>query len=110
MTEERSTLGLVSLVVAVLSLGGALYPAVRWIAVWDSHQPRDAVLANFMAGFPGWLSSPQAVTWASLAACAVAVGAALLAHGSLQRSLRRLGNVVLVLAALLGVWNLFTLM
>ena len=108
--EDRSTLGLASLFVAVLSLGGALYPAVRWIAVWESRQPRDAVLASFMAGFPSWLSSPQAVTWASIAACAAAVGAALLAHRSLQRGLRGLASVVLVLAALLGVWNLFTLM
>jgi len=103
-------MGLVSLSVAVVSCGGALYAAVRWVAVWDSRQPREAVLARFMTGFPSWLQSPHAVALASIAACAVAAGAALLAHRSLEGKRRASASVVLGLAALLGAWNLFTLM
>ena len=103
-------MGLVVLSVAVVSCGGALYAAMRWVAVSDSRQPRETVLATFMTGFPSWLQSPQAVSGASIAACDVAVGAALLAHRLLDGKLRGFANVVLGLAAVLGAWNLFTLM
>jgi hypothetical protein len=110
MTGHRATMGLVSLSVAVVGCGGALYAAVRWAAVWDARQPREAILATFMSGFPSWVQSPQAVAWASIEACAVAGGAALLARRSLDGKLRGAASVVLGLAVLLGAWNLFTLM
>lgn len=110
MTGQRSSVGLALLSAAILAFAGPLYAVVRWIAVWDSRQPRETVLATFMAGFPGWLPSPHAVAWGSAAACAVAVGAALLARRWLEGGLRGSASAVLGLAALLGAWNLFTLM
>lgn len=106
MAAERSPVGLVPLIAAVLAVAGPVYAVARWVTVWDAGQRREAVLARFMAGFPSWLPSPHAVSVASLLACAVAVGCALLARRRLSRGSRRLAGAVLGLAVLLGAWNL----
>ena len=110
MAAERSPAGLVALGAAVLAFAGPAYAFARWIAVWNAGQSRETVLASFMAGFPSWLPSPRAVAVASLLACAVAVVCALLARRRLRGGSRHLAGAVLGLAALLGAWNLFTMM
>lgn len=99
-----------ALTIAVSAFTFPLYAFLRWLAVYDTAAAFDQNVNRFLAGFPALIRSTSTITWSSAAACGVAALAGIIA---LRRSAGRVRGVIGVLvglATLMGLWNLFTLM
>jgi hypothetical protein len=104
------TTSTVLLAVAGLSLVFPLYAFVRWLIIAGGTTGQAEAAARFYGGFPQGMQARGVVEWLSAGLCLVTVVAAGVARGRLTGPARTGLTALLTFAALLGIWNVFTLM
>lgn len=87
-----------------------VYAFAHWVMVYDRNAPREAVVQQFFAGFPYTWRSAGVIALASLAGCVAAILLARVARAGLTGWWARAATLLILIAAVLGVWNLFALM
>lgn len=87
-----------------------VYAFAHWVMVYDRNKPREEVVQQFFAGFPYTWRSAGVIALASVAGCAAAILLARVARPGLTGWWARAATLLIVLAALLGTWNLFNIM
>jgi hypothetical protein len=98
------------LLLALALLAVPVYLAARWITVAVRAASHEAAVAAFLQFLPESLRDPQRITWVSVACALVAFALAWFAMRTVARVIRTVAMLVLGLAGLLVLWNLFTLM
>jgi hypothetical protein len=106
---NRALISRILLLCAVLALAFPVYAFAHWVMVFDTQQPREEIARQFLAGFPfTWRSQATIVTF-SVGGCVAAVLLARLARPGLPRGAALAATGLMLLASLLGAWNLFAL-
>ena len=110
MIGGRPLISRVLLASAVAAFAFPIYAFAHWVMVYDAHRPREEVLQLYYAGFPYTWRSPGTIVLISVIGCVAAIILAKLARPGLPRGVHFATSVLMLLAALLGAWNLFTMM
>jgi hypothetical protein len=95
---------------AVAAFAFPIYAFAHWVMVFDRNKPREEVVRQFFAGFPYTWRSAGTIVLLSVAGCVGAIVLARLARPGLTGWWARTATLLMVVASLLGVWNLFTMM
>ena len=106
----RSTGTTALLAVAVLAQAFPLYAFVRWVVIASRTSPHAEAAARFYAGFPEGMQARGMVEGLSAGLCLVTVVTAAVARSRLSGPAHVGLTALLTFAALLGLWNVFTLM
>jgi hypothetical protein len=106
----RTNTGSAMLVVAVLAFAFPLYAFVRWMVIASGAGGHAEAVARFQQGIPQALQSRGSLEWLSAGLCLVTVVAAAVARGGTRGAARAGLTSLVTVAALLGLWNVFTLM
>jgi hypothetical protein len=106
----RSNTTSAMLIVALLAFVFPLYAFVRWAVIASRTHPHAEAAARFYQGFPEAMQARGAVEGLSAGLCLVTVVAAAVARSRLRGPAHLALTALLTVAALLGLWNLFTLM
>jgi hypothetical protein len=106
----RAQLSRVLFACAVAAFAFPIYTFAHWVMVFDSKKPREEVAQQFLAGFPYTWRSAGTIVMISVAGCAAAILLARLARPGLVGWWAKTATLLIVLAAVLGAWNLFTMM
>jgi hypothetical protein len=101
---------MILLVLALAVLAVPVYLAARWIAIAVRAASHEAAVAAFLQFLPESLRDARDVTWASVACAFVAFALAWFALRTVARLIRFVAMLVIGVAGLLMLWNLFTLM
>ena len=96
--------------VALASFAFPLYAFLRWLNVFDKAAEFGENVTRFLDGFPGPIRDAFTITVISSACCAVAAAAGVVAFRRATGPPRGAIGLLVGLAALMGLWNLFTLM
>jgi hypothetical protein len=107
---SRSNTPIALMSVAVLALAFPLYAFARWMVIVTRTSSHIEAVERFHQGIPQTLQSGGALEWFSAGLCLVSVVAAAFARAGMRGAGRAGLTALLTLAALLGLWNLFTLM
>ena len=104
---NREQLSRILLAGAVATIAFPIYAFAHWVMVFDKAKPREEVAQQFFAGFPyTWRSGP-AIALVSVVACAAAILLARVARPGLAGWWARAATILIIVAAVLGAWNLF---
>ena len=107
---NREQISRVLLAGAVATFAFPIYAFAHWVMVFDKAKPREEVAQQFFAGFPyTWRSGPT-IAIVSVVACAAAILLARLARPGLTGWWAKSATILIMVAAVLGAWNLFTMM
>ena len=110
MEDRRALLSRVLLASALAVLAFPVYAFAHWVMVFDKGRPREEIAQQFFAGFPYSWRSAGIVVGISLAGCVAAIVLARLARPGLTGWWAKSATILIVAAAALGTWNLFTMM
>lgn len=110
MANARALVSRVLLASALAVFAFPLYAFAHWVMVFDKVKPREEVAQQFLAGFPYTWRSGAAIATISVIGCAAAVLLAKLARPGLTGWWAKTATILIVVAAVLGAWNLFTMM
>ena len=101
---------MILLIAALALLAVPVYLAARWIAIAVRAASHEAAVAAFLRFLPDSLRDPQRITWVSVACALCAFVLAWFALRTVARLIRFVAMLVIGVAGLLVLWNLFTLM
>jgi len=107
---SREQLSRVLLACAVAAFAFPIYAFAHWVMVFDKNKPREEVVQQFFAGFPYTWRSAGTIVLMSVVGCVAAIVLARLARPGLTGWWARTATLLVVLAAALGAWNVFTMM
>ena len=107
---NREQLSRVLLACAVAAFAFPIYSFAHWIMVYDGEKPREEVVQLFLAGFPYTWRSGVTIVLMSVAGCVAAIVLARLARPALTGWWAKAATLLILVAAILGAWNLFTMM
>ena len=110
MTDGRALVSRVLLASALAVFAFPVYAFAHWVMVFDKAKPREEVAQQFFAGFPYTWRSGATIVTVSVLGCAAAVLLARLARPGLTGWWARTATILIIVAAVLGAWNLFTMM
>lgn len=108
MNREQLSRLLLACAVAVFAF--PVYAFAHWVMVFDKAKPREEVAQQFFAGFPYTWRSGATIAIVSVVGCAAAVLLAKLARPGLTGWWAKAATTLVIVAAVLGAWNLFTMM
>ncbi len=98
------------LLLALALLAVPVYLAARWIAIAVRSASHEAAVAAFLAFLPESLRDARHLTWVSVACGVAAFALAWFALRTVARLVRMVAMLVIGVAGLLVLWNLFSLM
>jgi hypothetical protein len=107
---SREQLSRVLLACAVAAFAFPIYAFAHWVMVFDKSKPREEVVQQFFAGFPYTWRSGATIVLISVAGCVAAIILARLARPALTGWWAKAATILILTAAVLGGWNLFTMM
>lgn len=107
---NREQLSRVLLACAVAAFAFPIYAFAHWVMVFDKNKPREEVAQQFFAGFPYTWRSAGTIVLLSVIGCVAAIVLARLARPGLDGWWAKTATLLTVLAAVLGAWNIFTMM
>ena len=107
---SREQLSRILLAGAVATFAFPIYAFAHWVMVFDKTKPREEVVQQFFAGFPYTWRSGATIAIVSVVACAAAILLARVARPGLTGWWAKTATILIVIAAALGAWNLFTMM
>ena len=107
---SREQLSRVLLACAVAAFAFPIYAFAHWVMVFDKNKPREEVVQQFFAGFPYTWRSAGTIVLMSVVGCVAAIVLARLARPGLTGWWAKTATLLVVLAAALGAWNVFTMM
>lgn len=110
MSDRRALVSRVLLASALAVFAFPVYAFAHWVMVYDKHSPREEVAQQFFAGFPYTWRSGATIVIVSVIGCAAAVLLAKLARPGLTGWWAKADTILILVAAVLGAWNLFTMM
>jgi hypothetical protein len=107
---SREQLSRILLAGAVATSAFPIYAFAHWVMVFDKARPREEIAQQFFAGFPYTWRSGATIAIVSVVACAAAILLARVARPGLTGWWARTATILIIVAAALGAWNLFTMM
>lgn len=110
MADSRGLVSRVMLASALAVFAFPVYAFAHWVMVFDKSKPREEVAQQFFAGFPYTWRSAGTIVLLSVVGCAAAILLARLARPGLGGWWAKTATILIVVAAVLGAWNLFTMM
>ena len=110
MASDRGLVSRVLLASGLAVFAFPVYAFAHWVMVFDKTKPREEVAQLFFAGFPYSWRSPGTIVLLSVVGCAAAILLARLARPGLAGWWAKTATLLIVAAAVLGAWNLFTMM
>lgn len=110
MSDRRALVSRVLLASALAVFAFPIYAFAHWVMVYDKNSPREEVAQQFFAGFPYTWRSGGTIVLVSVAGCIAAILLARLARPGLTGWWAKTATLLIAIAAVLGAWNLFTMM
>ena len=110
MADARGLISRMLLASALAVFAFPVYAFAHWVMVFDKAKPREEVAQLFFAGFPYTWRSAATIVTVSVIGCAAAVLLARLARPGLTGWWAKTATILTIAAAVLGAWNLFTMM
>lgn len=110
MADNRALVSRVMLASALAVFAFPIYAFAHWVMVFDKNKPREEVAQQFFAGFPYTWRSAGTIVLLSVVGCVAAIVLARLARPGLTGWWAKTATLLIVIAAVLGAWNLFTMM